>query len=140
MTPTQLPNRWSVSRVSPPNNPPPPQNVRAGGMTLEAIPVIGTTADFPDVRDYAVAEGRYFTADEDDRKAKVVVLGAGIATDLFGAESAIGQTVTVGSTKLTVIGVMESKGIVCRRGLRRAHLPADQHRLSKIHDRLPSAH
>jgi len=88
------------------------QNVRAGGITLEAIPVIGTTADFPSVRDYAVAEGRYFTTDEDDRKAKLVVLGSGIATDLFGAESAIGQTVTVGSTKLTVIGVMETKGVV----------------------------
>jgi putative ABC transport system permease protein len=91
---------------------PAPQNIRAGGVDLEAIPLIGTTADFPAVRDYAVAEGRYFTTDEDDRKAKLVVLGAGIATDLFGAESAIGQTVTVGSTKLTVIGVMEAKGIV----------------------------
>jgi len=91
---------------------PAPQNIRVGGVTLEAIPLIGTTADFPDVRDYAVAEGRYFTADEDDRKAKLVVLGAGIATDLFGAESALGQTITVGTTKLTVIGVMEPKGIV----------------------------
>ncbi len=91
---------------------PAPQNIRFGGTTLEAIPLIGTTSDFPDVREYAVAEGRYFTADEDDRKAKLVVLGSGIATDLFGAESAIGQTITVGSTKLTVIGVMEAKGVV----------------------------
>jgi len=88
------------------------QNIRVDGTLLEAIPVIGTTADFPSVRDYAVAEGRYFTADEDERKAKLVVLGAGIAADLFGAESAIGQTVTVGTTKLTVIGVMEAKGVV----------------------------
>ena len=91
---------------------PAPQNIRVGGMTLESIPLVGTTADFPAVRDYAVAEGRYFTADEDDRKAKLVVLGAGIAADLFGEESAIGQTITVGSTKLTVIGVMKAKGIV----------------------------
>ena len=91
---------------------PAPQNVRAGGITLESIAVVGTTADFPEVRDYAVAEGRYFDAGEDDRKAKVVVLGSGIATDLFGAESAIGQTVSVDSTKFTVIGVMASKGIV----------------------------
>jgi putative ABC transport system permease protein len=91
---------------------PAPQNIRVGGETLEAIPLIGTTADFPEVRDYAVAEGRYFTMDEDDRKAKLVVLGAGIATDLFGQESPLGQTVTVGSTKLTVIGVMAPKGLV----------------------------
>ena len=88
------------------------QNVRAGGVTLESISIIGTTAGFPDVRDYAVADGRYFTSDEDDHKAKLAVLGAGIAADLFGTESAIGQTITVGSTKVTVIGVMESKGIV----------------------------
>ena len=91
---------------------PPPQNIRIGGVTLEAIPIIGTTADFPDVRDYFVAEGRYFTVDEDERKAKLVVLGAGIAADLFGEASPLGQTITVGSTKLTVIGVMAPKGLV----------------------------
>jgi putative ABC transport system permease protein len=91
---------------------PAPQNIRVGGVTLEAIPLVGTTADFPNVREYAVAEGRYFTTDEDERKAKLVVLGSGIATDLFGEESAIGQTITVGSTKSTVIGVMQAKGIV----------------------------
>ena len=91
---------------------PAPLNVRVGGTTLESIAVIGTTADFPDVRDYSVAEGRYFTADEDEREAKVAALGAGIAKDLFGEESAIGQTITVGSTKLTVIGVMEATGVV----------------------------
>jgi putative ABC transport system permease protein len=91
---------------------PAPQNVRAGGVTLESIAVVGTTADFPEVRDYAVGKGRYFDAGEDDRKAKVVVLGSGIAADLFGAESAIGQTITVDSTKFTVIGVMAPKGIV----------------------------
>ncbi|MEW6286144.1 MAG: ABC transporter permease [Chloroflexota bacterium] len=91
---------------------PAPQNIRAGGVTLESIALVGATADFPSVRDYAVAEGRYFTADEDERKAKLVVLGAGIAADLFGEESALGQTITVGTTKLTVIGVMEPKGIV----------------------------
>ena len=88
------------------------QNVKAGAVTLEAIETIGTTADFPDVRDYAVADGRYFTADEDDRGAKVAVLGAGLATDLFGSESPIGQTISVGSVKATVIGVMVEKGMV----------------------------
>jgi putative ABC transport system permease protein len=91
---------------------PPAQNIKAGGVTMEAIAVTGTTADFPEVRDFPVAEGRYFTVAEDDRKAKLAVLGAGIAADLFGEESALGQTISVGSTKLTVIGVMASKGVM----------------------------
>jgi len=91
---------------------PPAQTIKANGTTLEEIAVIGTTAEFPQVRDYAVASGRYFDTSEDDRKAKVAVLGAGIASDLFGAIDPIGQVITVGTTKLTIIGVMETKGMV----------------------------
>lgn len=88
------------------------QTIKANGTSLESISLIGTTADFPDVRDYPLREGRYFTAQEDDRKAKLAVLGAGIATDLFGDTNPIGQTLTIGSTRLTIIGVMSPKGIV----------------------------
>ncbi len=88
------------------------QVVKANNLTLENIAVIGVTADFPDVRDYAVASGRFFDSAEDDRKAKVAVLGAGIAADFFGADDPVGQTITVGSTKLTILGVMEAKGMV----------------------------
>jgi putative ABC transport system permease protein len=88
------------------------QAVKVNDVTLDSIAVIGTSGDFPGVRDYPVAEGRYFTDEENDRDAKVAVLGSGLAQDLFGADSPIGQTITVGSTKLTVIGVMASKGVV----------------------------
>ncbi len=88
------------------------QDTSTARAKLDGITVLGVTADFPIVRDYAVGEGRFFTADENERKLKVVVLGYGMAQDLFGSDSAIGQTVTVGSTKLTVVGVMEEKGVV----------------------------
>jgi len=91
---------------------PPAQMIKANGVTLESIALVGTTAAFPEVRDYPVGEGRYFDIGEDDRKVKVAVLGAGIAADLFREQSPLGQTVTIGSTKLTVIGVMVSKGVV----------------------------
>mgnify|MGYP001766402584 FL=1 len=88
------------------------QSIKANNITLEDISLIGTTADFPLVRDYALAYGRFFTQSEDDRKAKLVVLGFGIAADLFGTNDALGQVLTIGTTKLTVIGVMEPKGMV----------------------------
>lgn len=91
---------------------PPAQAVKAAGIDMEDIAVVGTTASFPDVRDYALAEGRYFTEEENDRNVKIVVLGAGLAQDLFAQESALGQQVTVGSIKFTVVGVMEEKGVV----------------------------
>jgi len=88
------------------------QNLRGGSGSLEGITVLGITADFPTVRDYGVSDGRFFTAEENERKLKVVVLGYGIAHDLFGDESPIGQTVAIASTRMTVIGVMEEKGMV----------------------------
>jgi len=76
------------------------------------VPVMGTTAGFPSVRDVQIAQGRFFNEVEVDRKAKVAVLGANLATELFGDADPIGQQVTIGTTKLTVIGVADEKGVV----------------------------
>ncbi len=88
------------------------QDLKAGGTTLESISIVGTTAGFPDVRDYRVAEGRFLTDEDNDRENRVVVLGHDIAQELFGEQSALGGTVKIGSTRFTVIGVMQPKGVV----------------------------
>ncbi len=88
------------------------ETVKYGDILLEDISILGTTSGFPSVRDMDIADGRYFTDKEIERKQKVVVLGSSIAEELFGEDDPIGQVVKVGSTKMTVIGVMEEKGIV----------------------------
>jgi putative ABC transport system permease protein len=59
-----------------------------------------------------VDQGRYFNDTDVDRKQKVAVLGSTLATELFGSANPVGQVLTVGTTKLTVIGVMAEKGTV----------------------------
>ena len=86
--------------------------VRAGTVALTDVSLVGTTPDFPDVRGLALADGRYFTQDELDRTAKVAILGADIATELFGTADPIGQTITAGTVKLSIIGVAAAKGTV----------------------------
>jgi putative ABC transport system permease protein len=86
--------------------------VRFGSVTLEGVSIIGTTPGFPSVRDVGIAEGRFFTDREQDRTTKVAVLGPTLAEELFGSADPIGQNVTAGTTRLTVVGVMASKGIV----------------------------
>jgi putative ABC transport system permease protein len=89
------------------------QDLKAGSTTLESISVVGTTAGFPDVRDYQVALGRFLTDEDNDRANKVVALGSDIATELFGEPNlAVGQKIKIGSTQFTVVGVMEEKGVV----------------------------
>ena len=90
---------------------PAPQTIKAGSLIFEADE-LGTTVDFPSVRDAPVGDGRFFTEDEVDGARKVVVLGSGLAKDLYGDEYAIGQSLSVGTTQFTVIGVMAPKGNV----------------------------
>ena len=88
------------------------QTVKAGKTTLDSIAIQGTTPGFPAVRDMEIAEGRYFNQKEVDQKTKVAVLGSSLAEELFADTDPIGQVITVGSTKLTVIGVLAVKGTV----------------------------
>ncbi len=88
------------------------QTVKSDGVTLTEVGVLGTTPDFPSVRDVPMADGRYFNTTALDRRAKVAILGAGLAQELFGNEDPIGLPLTIDTTRLTVIGVAEPKGIV----------------------------
>jgi len=63
------------------------------------------TAELPIVNDIAMQEGRFFTDQEDQLHAKVVVLGHDTWEDLFGEESALGKDVNIESSLYTVIGV-----------------------------------
>ena len=88
------------------------ESVKVGSVVLEDVSILGSTPDFLSVRDMEIAEGRYFNQTEVDRNQKVVVLGYSLAQELFGDADPIGQTVTVGTVKMTVIGVLNEKGLV----------------------------
>ena len=83
-----------------------------GSSTLEDISIVGTTPGFMAVRDYQVSEGRFITDEDNDRVHKVAVLGSDIAQELFGNQQAVGQSVKIGSTRVTIVGVMAEKGVV----------------------------
>ncbi len=87
-------------------------SLRAGSVSLDEVEILGTTPAFPTVRDVNLQSGRFLLEAEVQRKAKVAVLGAGLAEELFGESDPIGQTVTAGTTKLTVVGVTAPKGSV----------------------------
>jgi putative ABC transport system permease protein len=88
------------------------QMVKAGDISVDSVSIVGTTPDFPTVRDMTIDTGRYFTQDELDQKQKVVILGSSLATQLFKDTSPIGQQITVGDTRFAVIGVFNPKGFV----------------------------
>ena len=85
------------------------ETVIFGSNTLTSLSVIGTTPDYTTVRDVQIGSGRFITQQDLDRVQKVTVLGATVATELFGTANPIGQLITVGNTQLTVVGVLQEK-------------------------------
>jgi putative ABC transport system permease protein len=87
--------------------------VKGGGNTVEDVSTVGTTPGFQQVRDYAVAKGRFISDEDNARPNKVAVLGSDLAQSLFGDGQAVGQKIKVGdSQEVTVVGVMKPKGVV----------------------------
>ena len=72
--------------------------------------IAGEAPEYLVIRDWAVASGSMFTDREVRSAAKVAVLGAKTAHELFGVLDPVGQTVRVGNMPFVVIGVLASKG------------------------------
>jgi len=73
-------------------------------------PTTGTTPEFPQVRDYQLAEGSFFTADDVTARHRVVVLGQTVVDNLFGSTDPVGQTIKISRQSFRVIGVFAQKG------------------------------
>lgn len=72
---------------------------------------LGTTTAFPDLRNWPVTDGNFFTQADEDAAAKVVVLGKTVADNLFErGEEVIGAQIRVKNVPLRVIGILSSKG------------------------------
>ncbi|MGI9090110.1 MAG: ABC transporter permease [Gemmatimonadaceae bacterium] len=74
--------------------------------------IIGTTANYPEVRKYEIGAGRMFTQQEDKASRLVAVIGDAVAQNLGVTDPAslIGQPIRVQGIQFTVIGTLAPKG------------------------------
>ena len=73
--------------------------------TIQAI-----NRDYLIARGWQIDEGRDFEPQELRSGAKVALLGATVAEELFGVGSVVGQTIRVKNVPLTVVGTLVPKG------------------------------
>jgi putative ABC transport system permease protein len=73
-------------------------------------PTTGTTTAFPQVRDYQIAEGSFFTDDDVLSQHRVVVIGQTVVDNLFAGTDPVGQTIKINRQSFRVIGVFAPKG------------------------------
>lgn len=72
--------------------------------------VNATAAQFPHARKWDVAQGTFFSEEDDRNYATVVVLGKTVATKLFPQQDAIGEFIIINNVLFQVIGVMSERG------------------------------
>ena len=77
-----------------------------------ATNVIGTTANYLDVRKFKMRAGRMFTEAEDRSRHRYAVVGPTVVANLGleTPEALIGESIRIRGIQFTVIGVLESKG------------------------------
>ncbi len=80
-----------------------------GGRERE-VPILGSNAEFLDVRRWRMAQGRFLPPGDPERAQPVCVLGAKVRRELFGAEPALGQWVRIGARRFRVVGVLSTEG------------------------------
>jgi len=83
--------------------------VTADGESKQGV-LHGSTPEYLEVVNYTIASGQFITDHHVGQRANVVVLGNGVATDLFGSDEAVGRQVKMKKQRFTVIGVLERKG------------------------------
>ena len=72
--------------------------------------IVGTTPDFPVVRNFDLSSGRFISDLDRQRNTPVAVLGADLAERLFTTRDPIGERIRIDNLSFQVIGVMVGKG------------------------------
>src|SRR5436189_80289 len=73
--------------------------------------IYGESADYFDIRQWPLADGVPFTAQDVRSANKVCVIGGTTATQIYGNENPIGQILRIKNVPFTILGVLTSKGL-----------------------------
>ncbi len=74
--------------------------------------VVGTTANYPEVRKYEIESGRFFTQAEDLSRQRLAVVGPTVWQNLGlqSADGIVGENIRIRGIQFTVVGAYKSKG------------------------------
>ena len=84
--------------------------VATSATNTTSTSIVGTSAQYAQVRAYDVWQGTFLSAVDVDRSLRTVVLGATVASDLgLGADS-VGSDVRIEGIPFQVVGILQPKG------------------------------
>ena len=86
-------------------------NVRNKEIEMTNATVQGAASDYFQMGVTNLAEGRYFTAEEEAQRGNVAVIGVDVANTLFPYSNAIDQNIQIEGRNYRVIGVLKEREI-----------------------------
>jgi len=86
-------------------------NVRNKEIEMTNATVQGAASDYFQMGVSTLAEGRFFTADEEASRGKVAVIGIDVANTLFPYSNAVGQEIQIEGRNYKIIGVLKEREI-----------------------------
>ena len=82
---------------------------KIGSSTVSSTSVTGVSEDYFSIKGYEIAQGRGIQYMDVADREKVCVIGQYLNMAYYGG-NAVGQTIKLGPTKLTIVGVMAAEG------------------------------
>jgi putative ABC transport system permease protein len=73
--------------------------------------IVGTSADFPTVREFRAIAGRFFEAEDVLGAQRVAVVGQTVLANLGVGREVLGDTLRINNVPFEVIGILEPKGV-----------------------------
>jgi len=86
------------------------EDLRKDGVLMESASIVGAAAALAEIRDVTLTDGRFYTEEEERRKAQVAVIGEEVRALFFPDRSPIGQVLKVNGWEFRVVGVQEKIG------------------------------
>lgn len=86
-------------------------NVRNKEIEMTNATVQGAASDYFQMGVTSLAEGRFFTAEEEVNRAKVAVIGVDVANTLFPFSNALDQEIQIEGRNYKIIGVLKERDI-----------------------------
>jgi putative ABC transport system permease protein len=98
------------------------------GVEFPSVTVNGVTANFVDIEDKTIVDGRFITPEEVTRSAKVCVIADDVREKYFSNRTAVGNTIKVHGLPLTIVGVEDKRGQLPGSSFNRAiYIPVTLH-------------
>ena len=86
--------------------------VKRGAQKLTRVQTTGGTSSLAELNNLDLEAGRFYTPNEEQRSALVVVIGSDVREELFGQIDPIGRTIQVNGHPMRVIGLLRKQGAV----------------------------